>query len=375
MINLTKGHIPEFDGLRALAAIAVVLGHSSVKDSFLKATKSPSLAVAFFFVLSGFLITRILLGMRGRVDAKVSRIGTELKVFYARRVLRIFPPFYAFLVFFLIIGSPFVVETFWWHAAYATNFYPTFRGPLVHPLPHFWTLAVEEQFYLCWPFVVMLVPGRHLKRVLIGFIGAAVAFRCVTFDNASGLRPPVLLPIASLDTLALGGFLAVLAREHTHASRRLIQRLSQIGLWVGLPTIIGGVALALPKFGYPVLYEITSRLAMGLFSVAILNRFATRSGGWFARLLRSRTSLYLGKISYGIYIYHYPFIHGFDELAKRLGWIHVIAYRFPFVLACTLITATLSWFLIERPLCELKRFFSYDAAPPIDPAALAVPIT
>src|SRR4051794_37919164 len=121
-------YIPEFDGLRGIAAIIVVLGHVAPAGSLLKEARLPGMSVSFFFALSGFLITGILLSMRKRVEQEHSSSGSELRNFYARRALRIFPPFYAFLLFFWFVGNPYVQQTFWWHACYLTNFYPLFGG-------------------------------------------------------------------------------------------------------------------------------------------------------------------------------------------------------------------------------------------------------
>ena len=175
-----KSYIPEFDGLRALAAIAVVLGHSALELSWIREARLHVIAVRLFFVLSGFLITSILLGMKGRVEERHSNVGSELKTFYIRRALRIFPPYFAFLFFFLAIGNVFVRNTFLWHAAYLSNVYAAFVRPLESPVAHFWTLAVEEQFYLVWPLLLLCVPRRWLSRVLLAAVAFAVGYRFVT---------------------------------------------------------------------------------------------------------------------------------------------------------------------------------------------------
>ncbi|RYD81951.1 MAG: acyltransferase [Verrucomicrobiaceae bacterium] len=362
MSSEKKDYIPEFDGLRALAALAVVLGHTTGGASILKLVKTPGQAVTFFFVLSGFLITGILLGMRNRVETKTSRPGAELRIFYCRRALRIFPPFYAFLLFFLIIGTPFIVDTFWWHAAYLSNFYPAFHEPLAYPLPHFWTLAVEEQFYLLWPFIVMFVPARSLKPVLLAIISMAVVYRCFTANGSLTMHPARLSTFAHLDALGMGSLLAVLMRENTEQSERRVRQLRWLGLWVGLPGLLLGLLLALPDGGFPYFHGTFGKLGMALFAVFILIRFSTPSDTLAARTLRSGPLRFLGQISYGIYIYHYPFIHLSKGLAKQSELLSSPAARFAFVLVCTLLTATASWFIMERPLLSLKKFVRYNAS-------------
>ncbi len=362
-MNASRPYFPEFDGLRAVAALAVVLGHSAVAGSFLKLLNVPGIAVRFFFVLSGFLITLILLEMKGRVEGRVSRAGEELKIFYIRRSLRIFPPYYAFLLFFLVIGTPFVVETFAWHATYLSNVYPLFHGPLQSPVAHFWTLAVEEQFYLFWPFLVMLVPRRALKPVLITIIIGALAFRCAMVAIDFNKEARGILTFACLDALGVGGLLAVLFREGTQSSLRTIAALRRVGYWCALPILLACIALSHPEIGMLTLHGTLGRFAMAFVSVAVLIEFTTPSKGVAARLLRTPVMRYLGQISYGIYIYHFPFLKLATDLATA-GWLpsdHSL--RFPFVLACTLLVASLSWFLLERPCCNLKRFFQPRRAP------------
>src|SRR5258707_12985436 len=134
----------------------------------------------FIFVLSGYLITGILLRCRRSIEAGQSDVATALRRFYIRRFLRIFPPYYALLALMFMANFPGVRNTLWWHAGYASNFLFALQGswtPWV--TSHFWSLAVEEQFYVVWPFLILLVPRSRLVAVVISSTVSSPLFRLI----------------------------------------------------------------------------------------------------------------------------------------------------------------------------------------------------
>ena len=133
--------------------------------------------VTLFFVLSGYLITGILLGSRADVENSGSSAASVLKPFYIRRVLRIFPVYYATLLVAALLAIPPVRETFWWHALYASNALFAWKNSYFGAVSPFWSLAVEQHFYLLWPWVVLFVPRRHLTAAFIGAMALGLAYR------------------------------------------------------------------------------------------------------------------------------------------------------------------------------------------------------
>src|SRR5262249_33425960 len=204
-------HVRAFDGLRGIAILLVLLRHvgedlpgrrlGGLVDAALNAGW---LGVDVFFVLSGFLITGILLDARG--DEAQPTPG-YFRRFYARRALRIFPIYYLFLV----ITRP---SGMWWYVSYASNVLIARHGwpDGLLETGHPWSLAVEEQFYLVWPAIIAWTPRRWLAGLCVAVIGAAIAMRVLLIHQGAALAAYVLTP-ARADTLAIGATLAIALRS------------------------------------------------------------------------------------------------------------------------------------------------------------------
>jgi peptidoglycan/LPS O-acetylase OafA/YrhL len=181
----------ELDGLRAFAILGVLYTHF-INDESMVGT----LGVELFFVLSGYLITGILLRGRNLIEACESTLPTVLKSFYIRRALRILPVYYFCLFCLWLAGSQEVKDQIWWHATFNSNMLFVFI-PFTNLTPHFWTLAVEEQFYVFWPAIILLAPRRHLLTILLARLPSpqsiASSRDCVwgspTMQLASSLSP------------------------------------------------------------------------------------------------------------------------------------------------------------------------------------------
>ena len=229
MANTFRGHIPALDGVRGLAILLVIAFHARVV--FGSTAEIPYLGfrllglgwsgVDLFFVLSGFLITGILL------DSCES--PTYFRTFYLRRVLRIFPLYFAYLFLILVVarftwlaisGTDLWQSTNpWWYFTYLLN-WKADHGYNDHVLGHLWSLAIEEQFYMVWPAVVWLAPRRHLQwlclAVAAGALGARFWMGSHGFDSEAVYR----MTPGRMDTLALGAFVAVGVRDFRAALER-----------------------------------------------------------------------------------------------------------------------------------------------------------
>ena len=193
----------QLDALRAIAVTMVLYSHfyAAGGSSFWG-----HIGVRLFFVLSGFLITRLLLEARA---AAAFETGPALKAFYIRRALRIFPPYFAVLAFVWLVDLEQSRGSLVWHALYLSNFWYALQNnwnPWV--LCHFWSLSIEEQFYLAWPLVVLLVPRRRFEQICIGVIALSLAYRFYWPLTANTALARDLLPPASMDALATGALLA-----------------------------------------------------------------------------------------------------------------------------------------------------------------------
>ena len=336
----SDGYLPQVDGLRTLAVAGVIVAHYGIGGSL----PWGHLGVRLFFVISGYLITGILVGSREEVAAGRQTVPGALGVFYARRFLRIFPLYYAVLAGSLLLHRlPARIAP--WFFLYGSNILFA-RDGAWGPLAHFWSLAVEEQFYLAWPLLVLLIPRRALGWCLGAMVAGSVVWRlAVQLAGANGMWSDILLP-ACLDSLALG---ALLAHAESSAPLERVRRWSRItflaGAGVTVAAFLDAARLALFDLG-------TSLLFMCLVFRA---RLGLRDP--LGRFVESRPVVYVGKISYGVYVFH---AFGWN-LAGRLA---TGAPRVILGIACTLAMAALSWRFYEGPLNRLKRHFAYRRSPP-----------
>jgi len=324
-----------------------------------------SLGVDLFFVLSGFLITGILLGCRrltesGAGSGKQS-VALTARRFYARRFLRIFPLYYAVLVpaSLALALEPGILVSLW---TYTFNLWGAWRGQLSGRLiSHFWSLAVEEQFYLVWPWVMLLAPRRALLPLVWATIAVGPLSRALLFASGAPFDAMRMVTSSCLDLLAGGALLALLVeRDGLERARRgpVVRTLGWLGaamfawgVWIQVTGSDGVSASALEVF---VVY--TRWPAFAWLVLAAAQGFE----GFLGRALAARPLAWIGKVSYGVYVFH-----AFALLLDRvgLGGLHPLV-RLPCYLAFTLVVAALSWRFFEAPINALKERFPYAAAEP-----------
>lgn len=312
------------------------------------------MGVRLFFVLSGFLITGILLRCRDLVEEEGFSGAVTLRQFYIRRFLRIFPLFYVVLVTAAALDIETVRETLGWHAAYLSNVYffgiERFEGPT----SHFWSLAVEEQFYLLWPMIIMTIRRRWLGTVIAALVAVGPLFRLTMWlTDAHADFANILLP-GCLDALGAGALLAVSGDSRSGALLRE-EQLRRASLIFGLPMFVTLVWIRMldrdPWLVYPLFDFAIAVMALWLVAAA-----ARGFGGRLRRVLEWRPLLYIGKISYGVYVYHLFVVKGLSALLPPGILIR------GFVLGgITVAIASVSWHLLEEPLNGLKRHFPYRA--------------
>lgn len=349
----TGAHFPQLDGLRAIAALAVLVQHSTPLPQF----NVGGAGVRLFFVLSGFLITGILLRQR---DSRASRSSIATR-FYGRRALRIFPLFYFALLVAVVFQLPGIEVSLPWHLAYASNFLVARSHDLGdvdagYALGHFWSLAVEEQFYLVWPAVILLTPARWLTPVMLGMIACGPLSRAVLVQLGHHGAALHVLPTTCLDSLGLGALLAAFF----HTSREKIAPLLRSWKW-GLAAVTPFIALLsaylITGSGYRP-YIVLEYFTMSLAFMWIVGAAAIGFRGPVGWLLESWPLAYLGRISYGIYVYQGLV----PALLVAYGWYvpeHGTWQLLVFLPAVTIPVAALSWHLFEKPLNDLKRYSPY----------------
>jgi peptidoglycan/LPS O-acetylase OafA/YrhL len=292
----------QLDGLRALAVFTVMFEHLYANKRWLNFIPWARGGVQLFFVLSGFLITAILL--KCRVDAEpIAGRGLALRRFYIRRFLRIYPLYYFVLAVGWLLHFPQVRDHILWHAAYLSDFYFAYYNHWDSTTSHLWTLSVEEQFYLLWPWLMLFFPRRWLGRLIVATILVGPLYRLG--GGLAGWRgnPLYTIPFASMDSLGLGAMLAYL-REGKPGDAAKHEALRWAAFWVGIPLFIILTPLAYISDSTARVWVVGINLALSLCSFWLVDRAAIGFGGVPGALLQSKPLQYCGKISYGLYIYH-----------------------------------------------------------------------
>jgi len=338
-------YYPELDGVRAIAALLVMLFHAQQEGLPLRFSLGVGqTGVDLFFVLSGFLITSILL-------KSAPRDWSEVRTFYTRRVLRIFPLYYLTLVLvWMFIGKP---SWFFW--VYLQNFWISFGRFSSGPM-HFWSLAVEEQFYLVWPFLVLFVPRKRLLPILTATIVFAAVLRFVLVAHHHNV---FVLTFTRLDGLAAGAVLATLN------AREPLTRWARLMLAIAALSVIAAAILGhfFRDSQNPAFEAIKYTLITAVYT-CLMGWLLARPASRATRLLSVRWLRYIGRISYGLYVFH-PFVFAWtyrhfpaQPMLTRAG----LAVVFTFAIA------TVSWYSFERWFIRLKDVLSPERRPsPTEP--------
>jgi peptidoglycan/LPS O-acetylase OafA/YrhL len=328
-----------------------------------------ALGVRLFFVLSGFLITGILLECRNTAEKEGMPLMFFIRQFYARRFLRIFPIYYLTVIVALLANIPDAREIWVWLITYSTNIYITITNEWVGRVGHFWTLAVEEQFYLFWPWIILFVPRKRLLPILLFFISLgpiyrAFAYKMYPFNIWEGDFKAATFTLGSMDSLVIGALLALL--WNSDIPKLALQRyLTRLVLPIGL--ISYTICLLLYHYGIkPSMIFVVGDFSTALIFAWLVSAAAIGFRGMTGRILEFPVLIYLGKITYGIYVYHNltPLI--LVPVFESMGVTLRVPGLLNFILSSllTIFIAIPSWHLIELPINKLKRYFEYKANTP-----------
>jgi len=356
-----RGHMPQLDALRTFAVLLVIVYHWFPTGEGINRLPNGTIGVMIFFVLSGFLITRILLSNRNQIDAGKGSLGVTYRNFFIRRALRIFPLYYLIITAVLVLmpqASDIDDHPFYYYL-YGYNILLNQTGNWADVLSPFWTLGVEEQLYLVWPWIVLLTPRAYFRWVIVAMVAVGVLFRA--YGYSQGQLDGVLAP-ASFDAFGLGALWAYMVTERADAIPRFLTNLS---VAAGL-AFAGFVSLSLLP-GDHLLVVLFQRLMISILSLFLVTSASMGVKGVCGKLLNNSTLQYIGRISYGIYVFH-MLVPGYIvpllfRLTNRLGLSLTLGYwsHRLFSLAVLLVLASVSWYAFEKPINQLKRYFSYDA--------------
>ncbi len=355
---MQKLYYNKLDGLRALAILGVMISHWVHLD-FVKKLGLGFWGVNLFFVLSGFLITEILLKQIYRKEKN----GEILKKFYIKRTLRIFPIYYLviFFAFFLNLDNSRLLSVY--SFTYTLNFYNSFSGDTGLYLSHIWSLCVEEQFYLIWPLLLLLINPDHHKKLILSAIGVALLFRFILLFlkiphyNIYNYR---MMP-GCMDALGLGALLAYLKLNHTDRVESFLKK-----SFIPVISVIIFMTIVFFFKGGGLLSEVFLRFLVSICSFFLIGNSLFHMKKRFGKLLENGIIQYFGKISYGLYLYHLIissllgnwFSSYWESIQTSLpGILKYNSYlvSFPLYLSITIIIASLSYYIIERPFLHIKE--------------------
>lgn len=332
------------DGIRAVAVLMVVVGHASKFPQFPAVVRDllvldiARFGVTIFFVLSGFLITTLLLDERARTGR------VSLRDFYLRRTVRIFPAAY------LYIASASLAALAGWVALapgdvlHAVTYTMNYHHDRAWTLGHLWSLAVEEQFYLLWPLAFLLA-GRRAIHVAVSIVVLVPAVRVLAWVLFPAERTGIDEEFQYVaDALATGCLMALLVDRF--GAETLAGRMPR---WLPLAGAVAAVAAAAfsewPSFFLPLGTTIVDvGIALCIFGAAY------RPAAGVDRVLNSRIAVFVGMISYSLYLWQQMF------LSRDLGLAHG---RLPLAIALSFLAAAASYFMLEKPLLGLRERFRH----------------
>lgn len=357
--NASSIHLPGLNGLRAIAAMSVVLGHVTMRVNpggaenfdfpYIIHVPFGGYGVTLFFVISGFLITYLLI--------KEREISNHISVrkFYARRILRIWPLYYAFITLCFIVLSIFHepasmgVKQMWYYIFFAAN-YPFILGTGIIIIAHYWSIGVEEQFYLFWPWVVRISKNRLVRTSLIIFIVLFVVKTVfwILYGPHSFLYR--LLNVTRFHCMMVGAIGAILyAKKNIYFEKIFCNRVTETICWaiffivglgiIRLPAVVGQEVIAVVSLGM-----IIGQVAL---TRTIIN-------------LENKIFDLIGKISYGLYVIHpiviYLMSKLFLHISVSVGIRYVLVYTS--VVFFTIAISWISYTYFEKPFLKLKHKFA-----------------
>ncbi|HIA54316.1 MAG TPA: acyltransferase [Candidatus Melainabacteria bacterium] len=344
---LQSGRIPRLDGLRGIAIILVLLAHSHSTTGFqpdIPVVRTilgmGTVGVDLFFVISGFLITTLML-------REVERHGSlNLRAFYVRRSLRIFPAYFTYLFFLFLlqtIGRVDLSSTDW---ITALTYIVNFNADRPWEIGHIWSLSIEEHFYLLWPMLFCLVGHRSAARSCAIVIVLVCLLRCVLVVVPYDLTIDLKWTFLRIDTIAFGCLLACVVRKDSW--RKVLDNIIHFR-WTGALLLMALiVALVIPDFSW----RLSIAVATCLKSISLtgLVWLAVRwNDSRIGSFLQMRWLERIGVMSYSIYLWQQLFLHPHDSSFVQ---------TFPQNVLLAVFVGFLSYRLVETPFLKAKQWYS-----------------
>jgi peptidoglycan/LPS O-acetylase OafA/YrhL len=322
--------VPSLDGLRAVAVALVWVSHLNNSNDAIAAIGP--IGVRIFFVVSGFIITKLL------IDERHATGRVSLKAFYLRRTYRIFPACYAYVAFILLLAAAGIAKGLHPRDVALALTYTTNYAAGVHwALEHLWSLAVEEQFYLIWPFVFVMLPERGARRVLLAVVALAPLSRVASYVYMGENWNVDHMFHTVADSLATGCLigLGIDGWRRARAYRALPSGV--IYVWLAVAIAVAGAYQQSHRLAYYVAGLSILNLSIALFIVRV-----TEASDVVAAALNCRFMTGVGLISYSLYLWQQPFLYPFQNPS--------FLQRKPINILCAIVAALASYSMVEKPV-------------------------
>jgi peptidoglycan/LPS O-acetylase OafA/YrhL len=342
-------YITGLNGIRAIAIFLVIIAHRFPENHFLKSFPIGIYGVDVFFVLSGFLISRGLFFELKLNDSNFKANVQIIKNFFFKRCLRIFPVYYTLLLFLFltkgIIGNNFR-ENILWYVFYGANYLNYFQNKWFGALAHFWSLSVEEQFYIFFPILLIFIFRKRILLLLSIFIIVGTLYPFFISGNSS------ILTLSCINAFGIGGLLAYIEIY----KKDLISNFYKCALFLSIPIlvliILHNLHSEIPFF--------SERLAISIIAVFIITLCLLKPNSFLvSKILNNKFLNFIGMISYGIYLYHniVPKYWNFVLVKLNINVDYQFSY-FEFFLQTSfiIVLSYFSWILLEKPILNLKKY-------------------
>ncbi len=344
-------YMPKLDGLRAIAAIMVLIAHY-LED--LKSSVSFSYGgngVQIFFTISGFLITYILISQKNKLIS-ISKMK-QILIFMLKRALRLFPIYYLFITSLFILSKYSGLwlckdGTGWYYFCYLQNYLFYILNFQSNLLNHTWSLAVEEQFYLLWPFLIFFIPKKHELKLLIIVFMIGIISKFYFYYYYTGIGTTKGITLMHFDTLGIGSILAYVIYYQKKSLIIFLEKKSTV-----LFIILFSLTVVFTMFK---LNEFLLSLFLAFMSVLLVFMASSQKSFFLDYLFNLKPLIYLGKISYGIYLYHKPVPFLCNALLNKLNleFSENKIILFSFYASISILIAVISWYVIERFFIKMK---------------------
>lgn len=354
-------YIKQLDSVRAIAVLLVICSHWLPSSAAINYTPNGVIGVTIFFVLSGFLITKILLDDKNLIVSSMVPKSTIIKNFYAKRTLRIFPIYYLTIFALLYVEDKtgtHIKSAFIYFLTYTSNIYFFKIQGWDEMVSHLWSLAVEEQFYLFWPLFIIFINNKYMLYIIIGAIAIGFFGKVIMSD----INMSHILTFNCFDAFGLGALLSWQTTFRPAPLDKFLIRLTPIAVLCLVLFIIEIFQNGSTHF------PLTSLIALlSLWVITYIVNYHETGKLKFGLILNNNFFIFLGKISYGMYLYHMfvpdlvytKFFNKYvnNHLPSALFNNFQVQIVFFESLALLILISWLSYILIETPFLKFKRHF------------------